>query len=125
MKIQVLCAKGFLRLGRAEEATEHLRALQHAPFVPSTARVLTCLLQRKTVPPVLARVTQGRFPCILPETFAAFEDASRAKPERVFRLFALVQAAADQSESVRDAVLRLAKAGSPGSTSPSTYPTGA
>jgi hypothetical protein len=35
----------------------------------------------------------------------------RAKPERVFRLIALVQAVADQSESVRNAVLRLAEAG--------------
>ena len=49
----------------------------------------------------LARVTKGGFPVPTSETFAAFEDAVRAKPERVFRLIALVQAAADRSESVR------------------------
>ena len=39
------------------------------------------------------------------EIFTAFEGAIRANPERGFRLIALVQAAANQSESVRNAVL--------------------
>jgi hypothetical protein len=56
-------------------------------------------------------MTKGGFPVPIYETCAAFEDAIRAKPERVFRLIALVQAAADQSKSVRNAVLRLAEAG--------------
>jgi hypothetical protein len=47
VKIQVLCAEGFLRLGRAAEATEHLRALQHASVFKHWARVLTCLLHNR------------------------------------------------------------------------------
>jgi hypothetical protein len=38
VKARVICAEGFLRLGRPDDATPHLRALQHTPMFKEWAR---------------------------------------------------------------------------------------
>lgn len=61
--------------------------------------------------PFLARMAKGGIPVPTPDTLAGFAEAVRARPERVLRLAALVQAAAGHNESVRGVVLQLAEAG--------------
>jgi hypothetical protein len=62
VKIQVLCAEGFLRLGRAAEATEHLRALQHAPVFKHWARTHLSASQPNDVFHVLRHLLSQRHP---------------------------------------------------------------
>lgn len=61
--------------------------------------------------PFLARMAKGGIPVPTADVLAGFAEAVRARPERVLRLAALVQAAAEHNETVRGMVLQLAEAG--------------